>query len=232
MQLSIVVPCYNEAKHIPLLLKRFGEIIQDNSTEVVLVNNGSKDNTEEVLSQLIPSFSFARVVKVNVNQGYGFGILSGLKEARGEFIGWTHADLQTDPSDLLKAKQIISQEHNSTHIYIKGRRCNRLWQDTFFTYGMTFFEWLYLREWLWDINAQPNIFHRSFFEQWSNPPHDFSLDLYAFYTAKKHNLKIIRFDVQFPPRVYGQSSWNTGLSSKFKFIKRTLDFSFKLRKAL
>jgi hypothetical protein len=48
---------------------------------------------------------------LKVNQGYGFGILSGLKECTGEFLGWTHADMQTDPKDLLKAFNIIKENN-------------------------------------------------------------------------------------------------------------------------
>ena len=91
---------------------------------------------------------------------------------------------------------------------------------------------MYLGTKLWDINAQPNIFHKSFFESLDNIPKDFSLDLYFLYTAQKKGLKVIRFDVLFPERQYGESSWNTGLSSKWKFIKRTLEFSFRLKKEL
>lgn len=47
MKLSIVVPCYNEADNIPLILERFNEVINNNEVEVVLVNNGSTDNSAE-----------------------------------------------------------------------------------------------------------------------------------------------------------------------------------------
>jgi hypothetical protein len=50
--------------------------------------------------------------------------------------------------------------------------------------------------------------------------------------AKKIKLNIIRFDVMFPDRSYGSSSWNTGIVSKWKFIKRTIQFSMKLKKGL
>ncbi|HRG76152.1 MAG TPA: glycosyltransferase family 2 protein, partial [Leptospiraceae bacterium] len=99
MKLSIVVPCYNEEKNIPLVLEKFQSVIKRDDVEVILVNNGSKDNSQLVLNELIPKYSFARTVLVEVNQGYGFGILSGLKEAKGDYIGWTHADMQTDPYD-------------------------------------------------------------------------------------------------------------------------------------
>ena len=94
MKLSIVVPCYNEEKNIPLILERFDEMIERDDIEVILVDNGSTDNSAQVLTELLPKYSFARTVKVEVNQGYGYGILQGLRECKGEYIGWTHADMQ------------------------------------------------------------------------------------------------------------------------------------------
>ena len=232
MKLSIVVPCYNEEKNIPLILEKFSSVINRDDVEMILVNNGSTDNSEIVLSELIPNYSFARVVNVEVNQGYGFGITSGLNEAKGEFIGYTHADMQTDPADVLEALEIIEKQINPKNCYIKGDRKGRPLFDQFFTMGMSAFETIYLGKKLWDINAQPNIFHKSFFESLENIPKDFSLDLYFLYIAQKQGLEVLRFDVVFPERVHGESSWNTGLASKWKFIKRTIDFSMKLKKEL
>jgi len=232
MKLSIIVPCYNEEKNIPLILEKFNEVIKRDDIEVVLVDNGSTDNSEEVFNRLIPVFKFAKVVKVKLNQGYGFGIFSGLKKAKGEFIGYTHADMQTDPTDVLKALEVINKQVNPQKCYVKGDRKGRSFFDQFFTIGMSYFESIYLGVNLWDINAQPNIFHRSFFESLKNIPKDFSLDLYLLYMAKKRGLEVIRFDVIFPSRIHGESSWNNGLTSKWKFIKRTIYFSKKLKNIL
>lgn len=228
MKLSIVVPCYNEEQNIPLILKRFGEIIERDDIEVILVDNGSTDRSALVLAELLPQYPFARTTRVEVNQGYGYGILQGLRECKGEYIGWTHADMQTDPADILKALAIIEEE--SGLVYAKGRRKGRPLFDVFFTVGMSLFESCYLHGKLYDINAQPNVFPKIFFDSWENPPHDFSLDLYALYMARKKKLKVIRFPVLFPKRIYGESKWNTGLKSKWKFIKRTVEFSVNLKK--
>ncbi|MBX3101133.1 MAG: glycosyltransferase family 2 protein, partial [Bacteroidetes bacterium] len=115
---------------------------------------------------------------------------------------------------------------------VKGNRKGRPLFDDVFTMGMSVYETLFLGVPLWDINAQPNIFHRSFYEQWDNPPHDFSLDLYAYYMAHLLRLRIHRFPVRFPQRVHGTSSWNTGMAAKKKFIKRTLTFSRELKQRL
>ncbi len=233
MKLSIIVPCYNEEKNIPLILEKFSSVIKRDDVEVLLVNNGSTDNSEDVMSRLIVKYPFGKVIKVEVNKGYGFGITSGLMVAKGEFIGYTHADMQTDPADMLKALELIELQKNPKKCYVKGDRRGRSLFDQFFTIGMSFFETFYLGKKLWDINAQPNIFHRSFFDSIKDScPKDFSLDLYFLYTAQKLGLNVIRFDVLFPERVYGKSSWNTGLTSKWKFIKRTISFSAKLKKEL
>lgn len=231
MKLSIVIPCYNESKNIPLLLSKFKENINRPDVEVVLVNNGSKDDSAEVLNKELPNYPFARAVEVKENQGYGYGILQGLRACSGTYIGWTHADLQTDPYDVIKALEIIEAQ-SETIVYVKGNRKGRPFMDQLFTTGMSIFESIYLGVKLHDINAQPNIFHRDFYMNWENPPHDFSLDLYALFMAAKKNVKLIRFDVVFPERIHGSSSWNTGLGARKKFIKRTLDFSRKLKKSL
>ena len=230
MKLSVVIPCYDEADNIPLILERFDGIIKRDDIEVVLVDNGSTDSSPEVLNTLLPKYPFAKTIRVEVNQGYGYGIVQGLKVSTGEFIGWTHADMQTDPADLLKALDIIEKRNYAEELFIKGNSKGRPLFDQFFTSGMSAFETLYMGVKLYDVNAQPNVFSKKFFETWINPPKDFSLDLYALFMAQKSGLHIERFDVMFPKRVHGTSHWNTGLVSKWKFIKRTVGFSRKLKK--
>jgi glycosyltransferase involved in cell wall biosynthesis len=233
MKLSIIVPCFNESDNIPIILEKFSDVISRNDIEVVLVNNGSTDNTKDTLKRLLPKYNFARSVEVKTNKGYGFGIISGLQKARGEFIGYTHADMQTHPADPIKALEIIEKYQDPQNYFIKGDRKGRPFLDQFFTLGMSLFESILLGTKLWDINAQPNIFHKDFFESIKDDcPEDFSFDLYLLYMAKLNGLKIKRFNVIFPQRAYGKSSWNTGLASKWKFIKRTLEFSFSLKKKL
>jgi hypothetical protein len=83
---------------------------------------------------------------------------------------------------------------------------------------------------MWDINAQPTMFPRSFFESWTDPPEDFSLDLYAYFLAKRCGMKVYRFPVKFNIRAYGVSHWNVNWTAKMKFIRRTVNFSLQLRK--
>lgn len=229
MLYSIVVPCYNERENIPLLLKAFSDSLGSRKDiEIIIVDNGSTDGSDEVICELLPQYSFAVKVTVEKNKGYGYGILSGLRVAKGDFLGWTHADLQTPPADVIRAIDLISRASVPEKTYVKGNRHGRAKSDTFFTFGMSVLELILTRKWLYDINAQPNLFSRSFFSSWKKPPYDFSLDLYAYYMAVKNGYKVERFPVIFPERIHGSSKWNIDFKSKWKFIKRTIDYSFKL----
>ena len=230
MKFSLVIPCYNEAQNIPLLLGRCKELTRQPDLEVILVDNGSTDNTALVLEQELPNYPGIRSVHVQKNQGYGYGIVAGLRSAKGDILAWTHADMQTCPLDALKGLALF--ERFGSNIFVKGLRYGRPISDVLFTIGMSCFETILLRQRLWDINAQPTMFSRQFFETWETPPHDFSLDLYAFYQARRIGLNVHRFPVLFGERAHGVSHWNVNWAAKRKFIKRTIEFSLQLRAAL
>ena len=163
MTVSLIIPCFNEEKNIPVLLSKCKEAFDQKEVEVVIVDNGSSDNTQTVLINLLPDYSFVKTVRVESNQGYGHGILTGLNASSGEYLAWTHADLQTNPADLLEGIKILSETSNSENLFIKGKRFGRPFADRIFTIGMSLFESVLLKTKMWDINAQPTIFHRSFF---------------------------------------------------------------------
>jgi glycosyltransferase involved in cell wall biosynthesis len=229
MKFSLVIPCYNEAANIPLLLERC-RVLTAKDVEVILVDNGSTDDTPDVLQNMLPKYLGCRSVRVEKNQGYGFGILSGLRASHGQILGWTHADLQTDPQDALFGFELFDKY--GLNIFVKGCRYGRSFMDVVFTLGMSVFETILLTRLMWDINAQPTMFSRKFFETWGDAPHDFSLDLYAYYKARVSGLKIYRFPVKFGERVHGKSHWNVNWAAKWKFICRTIKFSFRLKRRI
>jgi glycosyltransferase involved in cell wall biosynthesis len=227
MKFSLVIPCYNEAANLPLFLARCNGLIQRPGVEVILVDNGSTDDTSAVLRDLLPSYLGCRSVRVEKNQGYGFGILSGLASASGRILGWTHADMQTDPKDLLRGIELF--ELHGDNIFVKGRRYGRSLTDVAFTIGMSVFETLLLATPLWDINAQPTMFPRTLYKRWCIAPHDFSLDLYAYYHALRLGLPVYRFPVRVNARAHGSSHWNLSWAAKRALIASTVGFSLRLR---
>ena len=240
--LSIVVPCYNEEKNIPLIVGRFTEALQKYKgrakIEIILVDNGSKDRSSEGMAS-----EFARVgrsefrtVLVPVNQGYGFGILSGLKAATSDVLAWTHADMQTDPYDVFLAFDLFERTlptvATPAALMVKGRRIGRKFGDWAFTLGMSVISSVILGKLLFDINAQPKLFHRELYDSLLDPPHDFSLDLYLVYTAKLRHIRLETIDVRFAPRIHGESKWAFSWKSKYKTILRTIRYIVALRDQL
>lgn len=224
------MPCYNEGRNLPHLIEGCVGFAAATGGEAILVDNGSNDDTPAVLERLLPASPGCRSVRVEVNCGYGFGILSGLRAAEGDILGWTHADLQTDPMDAATAAAMFAADPDPARLFVKGKRYGRPPVDVVFTAGMSAFETLLTGKVMRDINAQPTLFHRSFLETWRDPPDDFSLDLYAYWQAKRAELKVVRFPVKFGPRLFGASHWNTGMMARWKFIRRTVDFSLRLRR--
>ncbi len=230
MRLSLVIPCYNESASLPALMRRCAEVAAAGPIEVLLVDNGSTDNSRAIMQEFVPSHPGIRVVPVDQNSGYGNGILKGLRAASGDILGWTHADMQTDPMDALRGLELFKR--HGSNIFVKGRRHGRPPADVLFTIGMSAFESVLLGSRLWDINAQPTLFSRTLFNSWSHPPDDFSLDLYAYYKARQAGLAVHRFPVLFAARAHGVSHWNVNWAAKRKFIRRTVHFSLQLRRSV
>ena len=77
IQYSLIIPCYNEEKNIPVLLKKIQPLLVNKSIQVVMVNNGSMDDSDSVISKLKPKVSNFKYVIVQKNKGYGYGIKQG-----------------------------------------------------------------------------------------------------------------------------------------------------------
>ncbi len=237
MHLSVIIPCYNEEKNIPHIVAKLKALLRDKpheECEVLLVDNGSTDHSANVFMKVLAGVEEnIKVVTVGKNQGYGHGILYGLAQAKGEYLAWTHADLQTDPADVFKALDIFLLAEQQP-ILVKGYRRNRKRGEAFFSWCMALFSSMVLKLRLTEINAQPKLFHRSFYEQIKEQaPLDFSLDLYFLFKAKKQGL-ILDFPVFFLPRLYGEAKGGSGssLKTRLKLIRRTLRYILELRSKL
>jgi len=230
---SIIVPCYNEGQNLPALVDRFARLWRPgDSWELVVVDNGSVDETSRVLASEIArgGREFVRVVTVpSPNVGYGHGIITGLRAASGKYLAWTHADGQTPPADALKALDLLAAADNPEKTFVKGRRRGRPLKDRLFTRGMDVAATSILGLLLTDINAQPKAFARPLLEFATFPPHDMSLDLYFYWLARQRGFQIVTFDVDFGVREHGESKWALNWRSTGRNIWRTLTFMTALR---
>jgi glycosyltransferase involved in cell wall biosynthesis len=101
--LSIVIPAYNEGRTIHLILDRVKAVsLRNNITkEVIIVNDCSKDNTEEAIQAYMgnnPDLNI-QYIKHDVNQGKGAALHTGIQKATGDFVIIQDADLEYDPNE-------------------------------------------------------------------------------------------------------------------------------------
>lgn len=230
-QLSIILPCYNEADNLPLLLEAYRAVWEDLPAELILVDNGSTDQTAQVLQQELErsELVFARTLKIPQNQGYGHGIFTGLQAAQGEFIAYSHADMQCSPADVFKAYHKLVTQPEPTQTLVKGKRVKRDFSASLVTTGMAWLASAVLLTSLTDINAQPKVFHRSYVAKLSRPPVGFQFDLYVLYQARRAGLPIMTVPVVFGERVHGQSKWAANIFSRYRTIWATVLYIFRLR---
>jgi glycosyltransferase involved in cell wall biosynthesis len=107
--LTIVVPAYNEAAILPVALDCLRTFLNDQSfaAEVIVVDDGSMDETSSLLSEWKGSFECLRVLRNPVNLGKGASIRRGIMASRGECIFITDADLPGRPEDILRLLQAL-----------------------------------------------------------------------------------------------------------------------------
>ncbi len=101
--LSVFFPAYNDAPSLPKLIRTTFAVLEQHVAdyEVIVVNDGSRDKTAEVLAQLaIEHAPFLRVVTHAQNRGYGGALRSGFAAARKEFVFYTDGDGQYDVTEL------------------------------------------------------------------------------------------------------------------------------------
>lgn len=101
--LSIIIPVFNEAKTIHYILDKILDVqlINDIQKEIIIVNDFSSDNSEEVIKQYISSHKEVNFssFKFQKNQGKGAAIRFGIQKAKGEYLIIQDADLEYDPEE-------------------------------------------------------------------------------------------------------------------------------------
>jgi glycosyltransferase involved in cell wall biosynthesis len=236
LKVEIFIPCFNEEKNIALLVSSWANVI--NSTKgyrifITFIDNGSDDLTNKELSKNIELSGCEELKKItkNENNGYGSGIMFGVRESNADLVGWAHADLQFNPSEVIEnLNKIIEKTNGNKEILIIGERTNRGTVDVLFTKAMSIIVWLFTKIYLHDINSQPKIFSKTLIRQLNNTPDNFNLDLDICLKAKKLNYEILRINLNFKDRVFESAKGGGTLYGKFKLSLSV--FNYLLNKNL
>ncbi|MFZ9160551.1 MAG: glycosyltransferase family 2 protein, partial [Aquirufa sp.] len=113
LQLSIVVPLYNEAESLPELCSWIDRVMKENSFsyEMIFVNDGSNDNSWEVLKQLSTQYNSLQAISFARNYGKSAALHEGFTKASGQVVITMDADLQDSPDEIPELYRLITEEN-------------------------------------------------------------------------------------------------------------------------
>lgn len=111
MNLSIVIPAYNEAESLPELLQWIEQVVQQHnySYEVIFIDDGSRDNTWEVIESLAAANGNVRAIKFQRNYGKSPALNEGFKIAQGDYVVTMDADLQDSPEEIPELIKVLEE---------------------------------------------------------------------------------------------------------------------------
>jgi glycosyltransferase involved in cell wall biosynthesis len=127
--LSLVIPAYNEQENIPTLLTRVENSLKQlgKPFEVIIIDDGSTDNTPKMLDEAMTRLPWLRVLRMRKNSGQSAAFEAGFDAARGQIIATIDADLQNDPEEIPRLVPLLDEKNVDM---ITGWRKER--QDTKF----------------------------------------------------------------------------------------------------
>jgi glycosyltransferase involved in cell wall biosynthesis len=225
-KLSITMPTYNEEEIIQQVVADLQTCFNRNELdyELVIVNNGSKDNTLNILEELNKKDSRIRYINIEHNQGYGWGIINGLKNCHGEIIGYIDGDNQIEPEDIVTLYRIIQEKKGQ---FIKGIRKSRKDGILRIIESLCYnslFKFIFFTN-ISDINAKPKMFTKTFYQKLNLESKDWFVDAEIVIKSIKMGIKPLEHQVKFNERKKGKS--NVKLNTTLEFIKNLIIWRLK-----
>jgi dolichol-phosphate mannosyltransferase len=204
--ISVVVPAYNESENLPFLVKNVYEIFNKskfiNNYEVVVVNDGSIDNTENVVKDMLSHYKNLTLINLKENVGKAYSLDSGLKISKGNIIATMDADLQYSPEDLIKMLEKIESGYD----LVNGRRTKR--QDIFFTKIFSNIYNLILRilfrTKIQDFFSGIKVFKKEIYSLMGYK----GLSRFVIFFSKKYNFKISEINIEHKKRKHGVTAYS------------------------
>ncbi len=214
-EISIVVTCFNEEKNLPILVEEIRKVMKTlkSAYEIIVIDDGSCDNSFVTLLKIKKSLSLLKVIKLRRNFGQSAATLAGFKEAKGKIIVALDGDLQNDPVDIPRLIKKIKEGYD----VVSGWRYQR---QVSFPYFLILKIGGFLRKWLigfqfHDAASTPNAYRRETLQELElyGEMHRFLVPILAW-----QGWRITEIKVNHRPRQYGYSKYNL-----FKSLRGFLD---------
>lgn len=222
MDFSIVIPFYNEEENVETVLVQISKVLDQNQVdyEIIAVNNNSSDRTGSIIKELVNNRHHVRQVFVK-ERGYGNAVRGGLRVAKGKWIGWIDGDLQILPIDLYN---VIKQTKEQNAVFCKAERRIRLdgLSRIVFTHLYRIFVFLFLRQWIFDVNGKPKFFRRKLYEKICTESRGWFFDTELVCYLLRLGANIYNVPITFFPRKKGKSSMS--MKTIYQLFKEIIHF--------
>jgi dolichol-phosphate mannosyltransferase len=212
---SLALPFYNEELNIVSVISTLTEALETAGFDfqLILINNGSTDRTPELISDLVISDHRLKSVTVEKNLGYGWGVIRGLEEADGEWIGFMDGDAQIAPRDVVRFLTSVSDDYDMVKVR-RSERHDGLIRSSVSEVYIIFFSLLFGIS-IYDINAKPVIFKREFLDVFKLNSRDWFIDAELMLKFDYLGLRIREIPVIFRKRMAGRSHVKPGTVIEF-----------------
>ena len=112
MDISVVIPLYNEAESLPELTSWIARVMDENnfSYEIVFIDDGSTDNSWQIIEELKEKYPVIKAIKFQRNYGKSAGLNEGFTAAQGDVVITMDADLQDSPDEIPELYRMITDE--------------------------------------------------------------------------------------------------------------------------
>ena len=203
--LSAFFPAYNEEKNVQRLTRNLLKILPEvaEEYEIVIVNDGSTDGTEDIVHRLAKENIYVRAVHHKENLGYGAAIRSGLINSRYNYIFFTDGDNQFD---VFEIKKLIS--HINNYNIVVGYRLNR--KDNFIR-RFNGWSWSILIRLLFglsirDVDCAFKLFRREVVNKINIESEGIMVSAEILAQARRYGFSIKQIEVSHYPRQWGKQS--------------------------
>ncbi len=214
--LSVVVPCYNEEAGIAQLHERLLPVLdtvaQRYPVELLLIDDGSSDDTNRLLHEAFDSRPGARVIRHERNLNLGGAIRTGIRESKGDWIAFLDSDCTYDPgllepmlAEMERGADLVTVSPYHPHGRVDGVPAYRL----LLSKTLTAMYRTILRKQVYTYTALARIYRRSICERIASPAFDFTALAEMMLKALKQNLRVVEVPAVLSVRRFGESKMKT-----------------------
>jgi glycosyltransferase involved in cell wall biosynthesis len=206
--LSVFFPAYNDASSLPSLIHKTFAVLDRHvdDYEVIVVNDGSYDNTGKVLDELRREFApRMRVVTHPENRGYGAALRTGFDSATKEFVFYTDGDSQYDVDELPRLLALVSPATGLINGYKLERHdpAHRIWIGTIYNLSARLMFRIRIR----DIDCDYRLIRRSVLENLQLTSTSGTICVELVRKLELSGCEVKEIGVHHYPRLYGQSQF-------------------------